>query len=911
MLPDELRPDVELVSISSVVGALVRRLGVRLGRPGRARTMTEDVTAISPVDQPGRRTPVVVCADVLLTANTAETALRELHRWDATLLAVVAPVDAREGNEPLEILGHRVPVVSLARVRFGRPDVPADEIIDVDPVLRRPVRRRLPVPTRYLWDTADFLDTCGRIPGAIVLGHIERPANRHFAVYFDAAKLIDGPDDVHKMLTDRLLDEIGGWKPGTGPLVVCRPGTTDTYSARLAELVHRLLPSRITGIAPPEFRSVPRDVFGSRHAFPDAIDRLPDGASVVVLDWGSLDTSTTWQLIRLVAEAGARRILCLTLLSQLHAHDERALTMVRTVSDGTDEGEVPVSVRFITTLAITPSLAHDCSLCRFAAELREDVGNRSLPPPIAEYAKGLADQLRPTNREDALKQAAAQATDAFGEPVDPADGLAYLRLRGPLMAALRDTTAVERARDLIARIAGGAGNTTDRDAVVRLLVAERQFLKQRPVRLNETRAAVATIASSIALDSERGVRLRSQALVVLVAVAPAGWVEELPRLWRSAQDRAELRHHLIYQIYRLIHRPGDQLVNLEQMRVKVTECLAATSDTVVWDPANDANWLMSRVLVAVELVGRRRSVGTVEEACRSLRQHYTSLMRIHFEAARAVVMIKALLGSGPAGDASLDDDEWGVVTRGWRTIELFLSERVLPFLPAFKPLLRAGAVGDQFALEQRLLLDRLTERYAAGYLDQTGAQLYGLRRYQRTGDEIMAERTRRDIVRRLDNLEKTVLASGANDSRPASLAEYIDACVVWLDKQLNTCVRALAEDKHIGVRIAPHDDVEVFCHADVLGAVVTQLLDNADKHRPAGSPGVDIVVEIAVEVRDRDVVVRFRNAGTDPQARGVHGSGLKTSADMLRGFGASLRVVDSPPAGSTFEVELGLCRWNT
>jgi two-component system, OmpR family, sensor kinase len=153
--------------------------------------------------------------------------------------------------------------------------------------------------------------------------------------------------------------------------------------------------------------------------------------------------------------------------------------------------------------------------------------------------------------------------------------------------------------------------------------------------------------------------------------------------------------------------------------------------------------------------------------------------------------------------------------------------------------------------------------------------------------------------------------------------------LVLVDLELPAVLAATTRE---GARIAPDHPVElgrtdpltVRSDADALGRVLLNLVDNAARYSPAGTPitlrGVDTGAGTArLEVTDRGpgipadeqgrIFERFHRgpaaAGTSPR-RGGSGLGLSISAAIVQQLDASISVRSRPGEGSTFVVEVPL-----
>jgi hypothetical protein len=857
---------------------------------------------------------VVLCADLMLTENSVRRALAECLSWGATPIAVVVPLDARETAGPLdnlEILNTRLPVWSLARIAVATPAASDQPPVDIDPVLRSVGSTQHPVTRYYGWDPDEFLDAATLLPRTMSLGHVGRTAHRHFTVCFDVGPLLADEKGMRKRLADHMVEVVTDWRsePGAAsgrPLVICHPDRTDEHAGTLAVLVQQALRERLPGNVPVTTRPVARAVLGSKWAFPQSVETVPPGSDVLLVDWGSIEATTVVQMVRLLAEAGADRILAVVLLSQLQVHDERGLTMLRSV-EGTrldDAGretsvEVPLRVRFLTALGNSATPVSRCSLCNLREQFQRDLDDGDLPRLVHGHVEELIEKLRVRSREEVV----GEPTDAFGAPIGRGHVAAYVRLRIRLLSAMRFTAERQRVADEIAALAN-SDDLVGRGAAIRLLAAERHWLKLSPLRFAGCREALARMSREIATDQGADERLRVQALIVFVTTAPAIFVRALSELWESCLDRPTLVQHLVYQLSRIVRRRrGDAPVPPGELRSQLLACRAlldqrdARGETL----HSELNWQLARMTFQVAQGQLDIGIGS-REAWRTLREHYLDRLRRHSDAEAAMTRLLFLLENLD----HMDDDFWAVVQRSWNTVESFLYTYLLPFLTPLANLLSGPFAEEHFDMDERRCLESLTSQGAMRYLTQLDNELLKLRELRSHGTEI----ARAELVKKVGDLNRTVLAAGPTERELARLARFLIACPTVLQKTLRASVAA-AEVALLPLQIrivAPKQDIAVFCPDELLSNTITHLLQNAGsaKHRPPD--GVDTVVEAEITVTEKDgtAIVVVSNEGTVRTT--PIGHGINSIQQKLLDFDGELAPL-RPTGRWSYEIELRLPVW--
>ena len=933
-MPQGLHEGVNMVQVGPVTLPLSQAFMESAGLHGIVYVMADEFDSPAGVDRIRSGTEVILCCDILLTDNSVRRAITEILSWGAVPRAIVVPIDARPDDGPIDVLGVSVPVARLVRAEIPEPQVSPDQIVDIDPVLRTPVPPRyLDQQRGLLWETNSFLAGCTEQARIIGLGHIERPAHGHFTVYLDAGKVIESQNSFSAEAAQRMASAALEWlneaslvrnvleshpdAPVNRQIVVCYPGHPDDYAGRLARLiVNRIAPHiELTGTA--STLAVPRSVAGSRWAFPDALDKLPSGCEVILTDWGCINASTIMQLIRLASEAGASRILGLIMISQLDAHEERALTMIRSVSCpprenaslesnslqnpqerySADESTIPTRLRFLTALGISAVPRGNCPLCRLTSQLVGDADNRMLPSPIAEHARQLSNQLNPVTREEAVNREA----DAFGAPVRTDEAVEYIRLRGDLVAALRSTSRSQMVADHMEKLARQPKGVASH-AAIRLLAAERQWLKLPPLRFSACRNNVAEVGYEVASDRDANKLLRLEAVVVLASVAPDLLVARLPRLWTASINSHNLLLHIVYYLHRIVHRtPGEIPVSLEELRTQISACREVSGLSYASENgAEEMEWLLTNILFAVDRAAVEQLNLEPHEAWSRLRQHYIFKLERHADAEGALIRM-LLLMEEPIGEGSSPD--WELMLRSWKTVETFLQQHVLPFLRPLSGVLLGAFAEEHFLQRERAWLEA---DGAVRKLTELASGLYDLRIAGRTANEFASAWN--SFAIQLDELRRTVLLSGEEGREPATLASFISACPTLLLQTLRECVD---EARYMPVDISANlnDDfeVKVFCHEELVRNTIMQLIDNVVTHRDPEYGDLSLSLDIGI-VTDRDQVeLIFRNTGT--RASGKPGNGIVDFQRRLRDFGASLQVV-TPSEDWTFEVHLRLPYWS-
>jgi hypothetical protein len=914
-LPQAINNETKVVQISPQVRNLSLLLAESVGLRHEVFQMADEFGSPEAEEPLPAGTPVLVCGDVLLTQNSAHRALKDLLSWDVVPLALVVPLDARGHDGPIEIDGLRIPVIALAEVSSGLIDPNDGPIEDIDPVFRVPVAESPLERQGHRWTEEEFLRMSADLPAAAGLGHVRRQPRRHFTVYFNAGSVVDPGSEIQEAIASETLATIGEWlgaKPAQAkdpPILICHVGSHSDYAGRLASLVAGRLTRHLSLPQPLAPFRVPRAVAGFRYAFPEALEPpgLPPGSDVILIDWGSFDSATILQLVRLAAEGGAGRILAVVLLSQLGDHEERSLTMVRSVSGAADgTTEVPTRIEFLTSLGVTPTPTGDCPLCRLATDIRTESRRSGMPREVVAHAEALAASLRPRTREEIVRR----GSDAFGSPSTSEDALEYIRLRSDFLGALRSTA---RSARLVDRLTGLTETPEDprAHAVIRLLAAERHWLGLPPGRLSQTIESVERLATSVALDQRLDDNLRLEALIVLATGKPEVLIEDLPYLWEAALGSDGLLLHLLYQVWVIVRRQSRQAIrSLSRLRESVARCRSVPAESYSsTEQAEEMTHLLTRLLHSMDRQIDQHGVLTPQDAWSRLREHYMHLLDRHPEAEDSAITLRVFMEELPR-EPTLDDAVWRTMVRTWDSIAAFLEDHVLAFTPMLADILNGPFAEEHLTYAGRLRLSRLASPDAVTDLVSLGWRLYGLGGGRPDAPAFVSawQECAADLAQWYDS----VLSTGGSELRRAELAVFLDGCPAPLVEVLEDSRRlAQRQPVQIELHVNGHEQVQVFCHRNLLRSVVRQIIDNTVKpsHRLPEYHDRDVSLGIEVTVDGDAVRVLFRNTGTAAAAPSRPGKGIAAMRRKLADFDAKLTPVPPSP-GSTYEIELKLALWS-
>lgn len=866
-----------------------------------------DLDGIPVGDPVPENAQVVVCTDLILTENTVRRAVAAVVSADAEPVAITCLVDSREVQGPVEILNRSIPVVALCSYLIGVQGVESGSVVDIDPVLRQPVMTRPDRPEPSLIREAEFLDWCTQDPATIRLGHIDRPPRVHFSAYLQLDRLLrdtKARERIIDVIRSSIEETSAGWTAGVdGPaadqaLQIWYPGTEDDYASLLAHEVRSGLvdAGHPAGLPVP----VPRAVAGNNWNFPEVLSHDRAVGSVIIIDWGVVSATSVHQMIRLAAGSGARSIVVVVLLNQLMTQEAEALAVQHSVAPEGGAGWIPVAVRFVTTTSIGALPAHDCALCTTRAGYA--AYRNSAPLRLRRHITMLHEMTRPRNREQVFRSA---AIDLFNVPINGQDAADYLRWRGLLQQALRNTSARQAVLDRLAELTEQRQPPGwSRDSLIRLLAAEQQWLKLPPLRFAAAREGLAdACTASLAVSTTMPAWLRVQALMVLVRSTPERLVELMPSLLELVVDEPVLVDQMFLDCYRLLLRsPHESPVDVARLYSNLLRCrdqLEAAVD--VLGPTVSDHLQVLRSLIAIANPAVRPVPQSPQEAWGNLLEDWVRIATQHrLEAGllrvrdyvEDVVEVgpKPVAGLAPAGD--------------WFSCMTQLYDRALVNLPLLREILEGDYVGDRFSrADQRRLVD-LTGPNSMSALQDVSNLLHQIMHADWQPRDLMWRGMHKQLVRRINWWYRMFVAAHVPDSdRPAQLTELILSAPANLHETLlrNTSNRRTAAAIDGG-----DPEWRVFCPQPLLNDIMVHLEGNAHRHQ---IPGADVNIEVRYGKQSAThVAFIVRNTGSRPSRRLGHG--LRSFNQKLLPFDGKLTSREiTDDSDWTFEVTVTLARW--
>jgi adenine/guanine phosphoribosyltransferase-like PRPP-binding protein len=864
----------------------------------------------------GERIPeeslVVVIGDLIGTENTARRALAHIVGQGAEPIAYVGVIDSRPAPGDITILNRRIPVISLVRADISE-RLDGSPILDIDPILWQPVEGR-PLPAVGELAPDVFLRWCENVEQSLQIGHVEGRSGRHFSVFPRMDRLLADQRVSVEMLT-AVADAVN-LRPG--PTSIWHPEPGNGYAAQVALLLGSYLSAHDIDVT--EIRIVPRARAGGHWVYPSTVEAVPPGEQVLVLDWGSVTATTLQQLVRLAAEAGAASIAGVAILGELPDSDARSLKMFQYISatllpaTGTlaltspdlpqrppEFVSAPVSIRFVTTAAFEDFSNHNCPMCATRERYRQlaDSSSRQL----REHAREMYGLLRPSRRDDARRA----GLDLLDWVVDREDAADYLRWRGLLHGALRDT-AIRRA--VLDRL--GEATTTDippycRAALIRLLAAEGQWMKLPPLRFDEGRAQLQRLCTAALSRSSVGIlpeQVRLQAVLVLASSVPADFVRLLLELFHTVSDQPRLLDEMLCQFELLLRRPAHDTA---ADNATFTKSIERIHETVFdGDERHQLHSKYASTVHALELQVRERETPSpkgVQDAWQRVRRDLVPRVVAHDLEATWSNLV-GLINDLGLPTVQPTDARRHIAKQAFAQCAVNLSDAVLIYLPALREPLGSTHYRDKLGPRNYERLLSLCEHRSHIDLSRLAEAIDGLFDIQPADRGQHWEDERGRVLTRLAWWRRFFFATHRDDASDER------AYFVEIVSDVPVRVRGVVEEAFAGavVDFVFDDDsavLEAFCPANLLRDTLAHARSNAEVSHRQG-PDVNYQVEVGSRPTNECYVV-VRNTGSGEAASAGHG--LQSMRAKLEPFGATL-YGEAPMAGPwTFELTITMPLW--
>jgi hypothetical protein len=914
-----------LIQITHLADDIASAVSAALGLGGGFITSEnlQDLDHLS--TERGRREPptLILITDLISTADTLRSSVAVLLARGLVPSAILTVVDARAGASAdvapaLRLQNAEIPILSLAAVDVGvAGEPPAPEKLHyIHPVLRHPTIGRAPQP-QMLLDRHEYVDMLGAA-SAIRLGHIVRPADRHYSAYVDAT-LLFAPDLEPSELVSRIVEDLlaqerlSGATPAEATAIsIIYPEPSNDALGDVARIVGDCL-AKTDGRAVSIF-PITRAVMGDRWVY-----QMDSGIDVrsqhtVILDTGTVSGSTVRQLMHLAAMGRPRLITAMILLNAMMDSDALALQHVRSITASQDDSEavggaIPTSVRYLAQTAARSSVATHCPLCD--ARRRYAPNEYPVPGRLAEHLGWIFRSLEPRSKGHVYE---AGARDVFGVSMSQGDCVRYLQWRAALMQARLDTKARMSVADQIRKGLEGEARRADSEALIRLLAAERQWIKEAPLSLLHVRQSVAGIAVGL-LSAEASLVdpiLRVQAVMVAARSAPEVLLNHVVQIFAANSDQNAVLLQLEAELLLLTRRrPEDLAVDPHQLVSSLADLVTAVQEMLTGTGARDHYEFLIELRFVAEL--SRRPLAPVPDdpqtAWSALTRYADNLREHNFDSpAWRVETDLEYAGKDPAEsrpDPSLSRKHPSsaptyTTREDWLICSRYIGEEVLPNLGAIAEILGSNTIRQIFPAADRSRWGMVVEGEGNRILDDVTTRLNDLLSQVDQGEAI-EEEDRSTLLDDIQWINRMFLLAHPERAQSAFLSQVVSKCPVSLAGVVDNVMRR----RSLVAEIDPFPDVRVFCTGSILRDGLTHIISNAFAH---GGPATAPRFRLEVEIGPHDVTIVVRNTASIVPDRHRTG-GLAFFGRELRRFGGHL---DSGPGRQdqwTYQVSIQLQKW--
>lgn len=847
---------------------------------------------------------VLLVTDLVSSRRTLTHALLQIVDRDMVPVAVAAGVDTgmtddtSEGGE-IVFLNRRVPMIKLADVDV-RVELPLSREPDpIDPVLRQPKAGTHTMPNALVTQEV-YVDAMER-SNAARLGHIERPANRHYSAYVDPTRLFRRPDwaeRITRLLTKRVArmhTAAFGRNAGTAAACVLYPEGTLDDLPRVAEALSAAL--GLAGIEVVATLGIPRAPVGEWWWYPGSV-KLPAAARhAVIIDAGAGSARTIGHLQRIAATGSIDAISGFLLLNGLTGDDALVLHQTTTVSRSngrSSRASIPVALHYVARTAMSGRDRRVCDICALRRTYQELAMLVPIPAKLEMHRDWLLRLLEPRSKRAAFEE---QATDLFGAHVGPKDCTEYLRWRYELREANLDTV---RRGEVTRKLAEARDQPVIRDALVRLMVAEAHWLRSAPLWFPDCRETVAELALLLLIGdaaSSADAMLRVQAVILLARVSASTFADRLSQILQENRHDEPVVLQTMLEALRLVAATrSPNRYSRDLVIHPIVQRLVGLEDELRGRRADMADGVLSRNLVRYVLSHGQRMVAPEpadrQTAWAALREHRRSVVDHDYENAMwRVIQTVTLIGRGRRPE-DLDGtrEDWAVCSN-------FLNLDVLPNIYLLRnALLTRGTTATLLKDDADRFAEVVNTATGRSALDETTVQLDALFDRVRASDHGAPH----DVDQLLRDLQWWydffLPATGAG------IHKVVDRCPTDVLK----IVRNTFPDRQVEVASATQR-LMVFCTDRIVKDVFTHIQLNAEKAHRIGDGEQRIEVTID-DGQPGYVTVSVLNDDSRPSGNGG-GRGLTSLEAELAEFGGHVRPVPPPVEWASFCVEVTFERW--
>ena len=698
------------------------------------------------------------------------------------------------------------------------------------------------------------------------------------------------------------------------PICILLPSRTRDAIDHVAHLFEEAL--QRAGLPVIGILQVLRAVGDGDWTYPSSL-RLPEQAThVVVLDAGSRNGRTLRQLIRVASTAPVRAITAIVLANGMEDADAIALQQIRIVEDMRQPerrlgGPVRVDVSYLSRTAVRSADAEHCPVC----SLKKSYASITLPltDRLSEHHQFLLNTLEVRSKDELFSNL---AIDLFGMPIAQTECVAYLTWRSKLRNAIFSTVAraqlLEEIRGLHEEKMVPAQGQPDakavmekRDAFIRVLAAEVYWLDREPLRFEEARRLITSIAASVVEDSPASnadPMLRIQAAVVLTRIDPSHFATEVAAIIRNSADHRLVVAHVLLEVMRLISLQGQSPLIVKELARNMSALERVLREDPDGLPPSEVD--VSGDIKFVAAAARLKlpsSSGGSQDAWAALSRHRESVKEHTYDQPmwRLLVCMDNLKNEISIGEPHEALQDWLDCSDG-------LARDVLPNLPSLSKYLMSERVTRHFSYWDTA---RWSEVVAGGGARLVADMTVRLSRiFGRPPERIAADPQLVELTADLEWWSRFFFTSSIISEdvrRDPILLDVIRRCPIEVHPVIEEIFSGTAYQITFE-NVVDDSSTPVFCTHGLLADTMTHIRRNAeDKHRIAGAMQ-DFLINVTGDA-DR-LTITVLNTGSRPSRSSEGRGGLSVLNADLSLFGARLDPVPADPEW-TYGVSLTVQRW--
>ncbi len=904
---------------------------------------------------------VIVCANIVMTSNTLKHILAKLIRWRTFPSEIVCVFDARSDNsiDEIECLGKKFRISSLTKINIALKKDAIENLINVDPILRRPLslnNSNSPRSIKYKISQEEFLEWCKTNDDTLYLGHVRGATGKHFLSYVNGQKTIEKQSSISDKIVNLFYSCANEWLVYQQQTISEKKLSDIENSYFEAVEIWHISPDKFAVLFAESLRDkfieennkkynikkIQRAPLGGKWVFPSEVEKLKQGTKVIIVDWGALTSGTIQQLIRLAIQSGADNVIAMAFLSQMHPNEELALTKIQnfyreetcksieftsdiaqpSFFDEKDENitelktiqkTIPVKIEFFSHLNLRFYMPTECPLCNLQNNFQKDSENCQIRI-LKNYAEKRQKSLQFKDIESIFSN---KFEDVYDERLESAESVHFLEIWQELSLALYSTEKRYEVYCDLKKLSE-SNNINEKVAWIRALSLDPNWLKLHPLRYQDLRKIVTEIAIYI-INNNQGLsdQVIQQALIVLRVVSVIEFVSHLHQFFKKFIGSYSLIQQLLYDLYSYINK---DFLESEGTISQIQKQLLLCQDELIDGKEKPEHSELIEYHFAISSLIRNTDYRinkqdllkkSITDVWTDLLLKYKNPMRSHQNALTAMNFVYFVITGLQEPELYPTKDEINTALFKWEECQKFLSTNLFPYLSRLQDVFLGDFYSSKFLPEDNIRLRKL----------------FGLAENIDQSTEILRE----GIIYIYNNL---------NSLKSETISYYVDEVKWWSDffLEIDTGAESDAEAKFLKViKNCPtdlreclrtidgemksarfnftssfelNDECSVFCDQELLKNCIEQIIENACKDSEINNTTIFIHWELEKMTDTEDVIVLCaKNTGTEHRIPGK-GLGYLSLNQKLKDFKSKIsgRKLDGSNDQWSYEVRLQLLK---